>query len=247
MKKIYFFLLLCLSIQVFGQDVTIPSKPNPARLVNDYMQLLSPAEVSALETKLRAFNDSTSTQVAVVIVPSLGNFDRNYFATELFRSWGIGQKGKNNGVLLLIYYDHKEKRLRSYISTGYGTEGALPDITCSRICRDIITPTLKTGNYYSALDKGTSEIIVNVVNEFSKSGDSTQEPISNAVIFWIVILIIVFVVIVVLVVRSSSGSSYGGGSYDSSSSWFSSSGSSDSGGSSFDFGGGDCGGGGGGD
>ena len=88
------------SLTVLSQN--LPERPVPPRLVNDFAGLLKADEVNALEQKLVAFNDSTSTQIAIVIVPSLLGFDKADFAQRLGDKWGVGQKGSNNGVLILV-------------------------------------------------------------------------------------------------------------------------------------------------
>ena len=135
-KSFYLFALLVLfctiSInRVFSQN--IPERPNPPRLVNDFAGMLKSEEVNMLEQKLVAFDDSTSTQIAIVIVPSLGGYDKADYAQRLGEKWGVGQKGRNNGILILIKPKTADSRGEVQISTGYGVEGPIPDITCGEI------------------------------------------------------------------------------------------------------------------
>ena len=85
----------------FSQD-GIPDKPQPPRLVNDFASILSPQEANTLEQKLRIFNDSTSTQIVIVTINDLGGRDETDFADRLGEKWGVGQKGQNNGIIVLI-------------------------------------------------------------------------------------------------------------------------------------------------
>ena len=95
-NRILIFLFLIQSF-VFAQD--IPQKPNPPKFVNDLVGgLLSQGEINQLEQKLKAYFDSTSTQVVIVIVKSVQPYDISEYAIKLGREWGIGQKDKNNGV-----------------------------------------------------------------------------------------------------------------------------------------------------
>jgi uncharacterized protein len=94
---------------------TFPQRPNPPKLVNDFAAVMSANEVSALEIKLVAFNDSNSTQIAIVTLKSIGEYDIAEYAFELGEKWGIGQKGKNNGILILIAPAER----KVFIATGH--------------------------------------------------------------------------------------------------------------------------------
>lgn len=113
MKKIFLFSLLSLLFTfAFAQD--FPEKPNT--LVNDYANVLSSDQKQQLETKLVAFNDSSSTQIAVAILKSVGDYDINEYAVELGRKWGVGQSGKNNGIMIVVAVGDR----KISIQTGYG-------------------------------------------------------------------------------------------------------------------------------
>ena len=181
------FLLICYVFTGFAQE--IPAKPNPPRLVNDYTNTLTPDQVQALERKLVIIDDSTSTQIAVVIVPSTGDYDVAEYAVKLGRDWGIGGKEFSNGVLLLIAKNDR----RLHIATGYGVEGALPDITASHIIEDIIKPRFKGDDYYRGIDDGTDAIIKAVKGEYqtpraAKSKGKSKFPFILAIIIIFLIL-----------------------------------------------------------
>lgn len=175
-SKIFFALLLVsCAMVVKGQQV--PPRPVPPKLVNDYTNTLTPDQKQTLENKLVAFADSTSTQVAVVIVETTGDYDVAEYAVKLGREWGIGGKEFNNGVLLLIA--KKDRRL--HIATGYGVEGALPDITAKHIIEDVITPNFKGDDYYRGIYLGTDAIMKAVRGEYTappkaKAGRSSKFP-----------------------------------------------------------------------
>jgi uncharacterized protein len=152
-------LLLC-PMLVRAQQV--PPKPNPPRLVNDLAGVLVPAQTDALEKKLDAYSDSTSTQLAIVLVPTVGDQDMMDYAVKLGRSWGVGGSKFSNGLVLLVAVnDHKV-----FIATGYGLEGALPDATCKEIIDNDIVPEFRAGDYYSGLDKGINDIIAAAAGEY---------------------------------------------------------------------------------
>jgi uncharacterized protein len=162
-----FFLFILLSGLCIGQqpaDVRDLLKPRTGVpvLVNDFAGILTADQKAALEHKLVAFDDSTSTQIAVVIIDDLQGFDVADYAVQLGRAWGIGGKEFSNGVLLLISV--KDRKLN--IATGYGVEGALPDITAKHIIDEEIVPNLKGNDYYRGIDEGTDAIIKAVKGEY---------------------------------------------------------------------------------
>src|SRR6188768_838660 len=138
MKKfLSIFISLLVNLVSFSQDPfdlekLLKQKPN--QLVNDYTNTLTPDQRQALENKLVAFDDSTSTQIAVVIIPSLNGNDISDLNVRLGRAWGVGGKEFSNGVVLLIAKGDRKLN----IATGYGVEGALQDKTSKQIIDDII-------------------------------------------------------------------------------------------------------------
>jgi uncharacterized protein len=238
-NRILIFLFLIQSF-VFAQD--IPQKPNPPRFVNDLVGgLLSQGEINQLEQKLKAYYDSTSTQVAIVIVKSVQPYDISEYAIKLGRDWGIGQKDKNNGVVFL--WAPGDRKI--FIATGYGAEGGLTDAYSKRIIETVVKPNFKQLRYYQGLDEATNSIFKYLSGEFD--AEPTEEGDWGLVIF----LVIFFIIIGLIFFGSKGGGNRGGGfvPYTTYTGWGSSSGgwSSDggsSGGGGFDFGGGSFGGGG---
>jgi uncharacterized protein len=179
-----FFLLFCLSsLSSFSQN--IPSKPTPPRLVNDYTSTLTADQANSIERKLVTFDDSTSTQIAVIIVQTLEGADISDFALKLGREWGIGGKDYNNGVVLLISIDDRKIN----ISTGYGVEGALPDITCKHIIEEVIKPNFKGKDYYRGIDEGTDAIIKAVKGEYQVPRKKNGGNSSGRIVLMIVVII----------------------------------------------------------
>jgi uncharacterized protein len=129
--------------------------PRPGTLVTDYTNTLSAKDVQRLGNKLAAFNNLTKAQIAVVVMRSVGGVDIMQYGRKLANNWGIGQKGKNNGVLVLIALNDKKMA----ILTGAGLESILPDSVCHNIITTDFIPYFKKGNYFGGLDKGTNDII----------------------------------------------------------------------------------------
>jgi uncharacterized protein len=187
-------LLFTFSLKI-GFSQNIPDRPVPPRLVNDLAGILGANVANRLEQKLVAFSDSTSTQIAVVIVPTLGGYDKADYAQQLAEKWGIGQKGLNNGVLVLVKPKTSDSNGQVQISPGYGLEGAIPDITCAEIVDREMIPSFRNGDYYGGIDKATSTLMSLARGEYSaaeygkkaKKGKGTSFPI--LVIIFILILI----------------------------------------------------------
>jgi uncharacterized protein len=147
----------------------IPERPQPPRLVNDFAGLLQPGEINALENKLVSFNDSTSNQIAIVIVDSLYGYDPQSLAYEIGEKWGVGQKGFNNGVVVLLKPKKGNTRGEVFIATGYGLEPVIGDAISERIIQNEMFPEFKNNNYYLGLDKATTVLMSLAAKEFSKA------------------------------------------------------------------------------
>ncbi len=199
LKKLLFtWLLLCSCVFLFAQD--FPQKSNT--LVTDYTNTLTADQKQNLENKLVAFNDSTSTQIAVVLLKSVGDYDINEYATKLGRNWGIGTKGKNNGILMLIAIGDRKVS----IQTGYGAEGAVPDITTHEIIENDLKPNFKAGNYYAGIDAGTNSLIKYMKGEYKAPAQATQQV--NGGGGGSALIIIIIVIVVIILIRRGGG---GGG------------------------------------
>lgn len=251
-KNYILFILLITGHLSFGQDSVFPEKPNPPRLVTDFTLTLNQEETSALEHKLKAYADSTSSQIAIVVVKNIGDYEMNQYATELAMKWGIGQKGKNNGMLVLWATGPR----KIFIATGYGMEEKVPDAIAKRIVNQIIIPNFKLGQYYQGLNLATDEIIARMSGQFEEDGASSDEEFPIGFLIMLFIMLLIFM----MIIRRNGGrgnrfndrnrgGGFGGGmpwiiTHSGGSSW---GGGSDWGGNSGGFGGGDFGGFGGGD
>lgn len=211
LKNLFIGLLLFLNVGLFAQENIIPEKPNSPRLVNDFTGILSSAEQEGLEQKLVAFNDSTSNQIALVIVPSIGNYDKAQFALKLFNKWQIGQGDLNNGILILVKPKVGTEKGEVFIETGRGLEGAIPDAVCFDIVKNEMIPYFKKNDYYSGINAA-----VDVLFSLSKGEYNSQEyqkrNMPNEDIKSIIIPIIV-IIIVFLIIRRKSYTTFGGGRY----------------------------------
>ncbi|HTQ27668.1 MAG TPA: TPM domain-containing protein [Puia sp.] len=192
MKK--FLLLLCLLYALVSRGQNIPPAPNPPRLVNDLAHVMTADQVSSLEQKLVAYDDSTSIQVAVVTVPTTGDYAIEDYALKILRDWKVGNKKTNNGVVILAAIQDR----KVFIATGYGMEGSVPDITAKEIVENEIVPNFKQGSYYRGFDDATDAIIKAAAGEYKapegyhQRGKGTSGgSILGVIIFIIIILILI--------------------------------------------------------
>jgi len=163
MKKLSLIIFLFFSVFCFAQiDKVIPARPNPPKLVNDLANVLTVEQVDALERKLVAYDDSTSNQVVVVTTQSLGDYAIDEVALGILRKWGVGTKEKDNGIVILAAIADR----KMWIATGYGLEGAIPDITAQSIIDHDILPNFRGGNYYRGFDDATTSIIKAAAGEY---------------------------------------------------------------------------------
>jgi uncharacterized protein len=182
LQKATFLLVLLLflfrnGLQAQSDANLFPPKPSPAVFVHDYAGWLNPSEKDILERKLQRYFDSTTTQIVIMIRPDIGDYDKAGYAFELGNRWGIGRKDKNNGIVLLVKTEAPERGI--FIATGYGTEGALPDITAGRIVREVIAPYFRRNQYFGGLSAGTNSIQDALAGEFKAEGKDKKGSIST--------------------------------------------------------------------
>ncbi len=211
MKSIKFFLFLIIGFIGFFSfhtvhAQTVLAKPSNPTLVTDVAGVLSPEEKQALERKLVAIDDSSSNQIAVVILPTLDGNPIEEYATKLFREWGIGNKKTNNGILLLIAIQDRKMR----IEVGYGLEGAIPDITSINIIDNDLKPAFRAGAYYDGIDKATDDIAKAAVGEYKVKREKQGKSKGSNIILFVFIL---FIIVSILGRKGGGGSSIGGGGF----------------------------------
>ncbi|MES1215364.1 MAG: TPM domain-containing protein, partial [Bacteroidota bacterium] len=205
MKKLLLFICVLFSFCAFAQiDKVVPARPNPPRLVNDFTNTLTREQVEDLEHKLVAYDDSTSKQVVIVIIPTTNNYPIEDVALQqILRKWGVGNKEKNNGIVVLVAKDDHNVR----IEVGYGLEGAIPDVTANHIIQGDMIPNFREDNYYRGLDLATDDIIKAASGEYkapegynSGRGKKGLNPAFILIIF----------IIIWIILRSSGGRGGGG-------------------------------------
>lgn len=210
MKKnflLLFFYLLLAWFPLAAQDASdVPPRPRPPRLVNDLAGMLQPEEVAALEQKLVSYNDTTSTQIAIVTVPSIEPYEIAAYAYRLAETWGIGQKGKSNGILILTAVAER----KVYIAVGYGMEAILPDAIAKRITEYTLKPNYKNAQYYKGLDEAT-DLIISVASGQYKADPRKTGDGGSSLSFWLVIGILASFILLKMFRRGGGGGRGRGG------------------------------------
>ncbi|CAM5774305.1 YgcG family protein [Bosea minatitlanensis] len=248
-------LLFCIA-PAFAADPTFPALTG--RVVDD-ANIIAPEARQRIADKLKAHEDKTSDQVVVATVPSLQGLTVEDFANGLFRHWQIGQKAKNNGVLLLVAPNERKVR----IEVGYGLEGALTDALSKVIITTAIAPKFKAGDFAGGIEAGVDAILTILAGDAeewqrrAKVRSDESSPAEDIAVFIAMVLIFFFIVAflrglnqqgsgvrrhrtrdgrwIVLPPSSSgwgSGSGWGGGGWGSGGGGFSGGGFSGGGGSS---------------
>ncbi len=164
MKRLLLIINLLFCVTAFSQgiDKVVPARPTPPRLINDFANVLTPEQEQALERKLVAYDDSTSTQIVVVTVGSTQDYPIEDVGLQVLRKWGVGNKEKDNGIVILAAITDRDVTIR----TGYGMEGAIPDITAKNIIENDVLPGFREQNYYRGFDAATNSIIKAPAGEY---------------------------------------------------------------------------------
>ncbi len=253
MTRAIVILWLTLCCAIAQAKEVIP--PAPKNHFNDYANVISPGTATQLNNELTQFERDTGNQFVVAIYPKMETDSAiEDYAVRVFRSWGVGTKEKNNGVVLFIFIqDHK-----LFIQTGYGLEGALPDVTCKRIVENEIVPRFKQGDFNGGVTAGVHAVIAATKGEYKGTGRTVaerQRGRGGNQAMWPFVLMFLFVLIPILIARSTmrrgytihnrgySGGGFWTGGMSSGGGW-SGGGGDFSGGGSFSGGGGSTGGGG---
>jgi len=185
LKIVNFFIVLFL----FFDFILASNIPFLYSRVNDYAEILSGETKIKLEKKLENFEKETSNQIAILTIPSLEGEDIESYANKVFNYWKLGQKRKDNGVLLVISVNDRKLR----IEVGYGLEGVLTDALASQIIRKEITPHFKNGNYDHGVENGIKAIINATKGEYKFSTPLENQDDIETIPFPLNVLVALFV------------------------------------------------------
>ena len=169
-----------------------PLPPTPARYFNDYASVVTPAFAARMDDKLRQFDEQTSSQIVVAVFPDLPSPSLEDFTVRTAQAWRVGRKKLDNGAVLFVFV--KDRQLR--IETGYGLEGALPDVTANRIIQERIVPAFRTGNYAAGLEAGVDAMMAATRGEYTASPRPSGPRVRTTGginPFWIVLLLLIVI------------------------------------------------------
>lgn len=192
-------LMLLFSTILFAKDVPKVLSGDRAFLL-DASGILSGQQKEAIQSKLKAYFDSTSTQIAVLIEPSLEGEDLFEYSFKVAREWGIGEKDKDNGILIYIATADR----KTYIQIGDGLEGAIPDMAAGRVIDYVMLPAFKSGDYYKGIDQAIDELILYASGEHTNTG----RP-KNGFPSWLIVIIIIILLIIFTSFGSNMHKTYG--------------------------------------
>jgi uncharacterized protein len=193
-RTLSFLFALCPLLAFTTVDPCLPQKPaGEDHLVFQFTDFLSDFDKGRLDAKLMHFAQETSNRIAVVVVDDLCGYEASDFAFDLGESWGIGAKGKDNGILVLVKPTGKPGERKVFIATGYGMEGAVPDLLNKRIVEERIIPHFKNGEFYEGLDEATDGLMALAKNEFNEESlgqkSSPTAPLFMVAVFLIIIVL----------------------------------------------------------
>jgi uncharacterized protein len=208
-RKIHFttrllpFLLAFFALFRLSAQEEFPHRPEPPKLVNDFAGILSPGDRGFLEHKLDTFALRTSTQIAIVTVKNLHGYDKGDYAVRLAEKWGIGQKGRNNGILVLVKPKTSGESGEVFVAVGYGLEAVVPDVIARQlIIANEFLPAFKKGDYFTGLNRGTNVLMSLTAGEFT--ADQYANKVKGKGGSGVIVLIIFFIVMISLFFRGKS-------------------------------------------
>lgn len=164
---------------------------------------MSQGEIQALQRKIVSYQDTTSTQIVIFIGKSLEGEDIEGFTYRLGETWGIGQKGKNNGIVISAFIEDRLMR----IEIGRGLEGAITDGEAYRIRTEILRPNFQNGAYYQGLDQALTALFAEASGEFQGTGKRFGKRKSPLFFF----ILVIVVLILLRILGRGKGGGFGGG------------------------------------
>jgi uncharacterized protein len=193
MRAIVFSIILVVCVGfLYAQQGDVPIVH---QRVNDKTGTLSSEEISAIETTLNNFEQQTSNQIVVLMIPNTGEDSFEDYSLRVAEQNKLGKKGRDNGVLLLIAKDDRKIRLE----VGYGLEGVLPDAISDQIIRRVIAPRFREGDFFSGIQSGVEAIMQATKGEFK------AEPESKAAKKFVPIIFVLFIIFVSFISRIIGG------------------------------------------
>ena len=189
-RRLSFLSVLLLAVSLVAAT-ELPDYKGP---INDLAGVLSRSDAAQIEQKAIAYRDQTGSEIGVLIVPTLGDYALENYAHDVFKKWGIGQKGKDNGVLFLVAIQEHKAR----VEVGYGLEGELTDLESGRLVNrnSPMAEAFRENDYAGGVNAVLDGIVQAIGGEYNppkpKKGKNSLPPLApiGAIIFFILISIL---------------------------------------------------------
>ncbi len=182
-------ILLIAGLSVVAAEAA-PVFPELTGRVVDNAGMLDASQERRISQSLEAHENATTNQIVVVTLPNLGGYSIETYGYQLGRAWGIGQKGDDNGVLLIVA--KRERKVR--IEVGYGLEGTLTDAIASNIVHTIILPLFKRGDFGEGIERGAEAIIQALGGQYTMRPEGRKGPAGDTGNVLVPLLFVLFVI-----------------------------------------------------
>ena len=202
MRIILSFLLLFTLTFSYGQSDCLLEQKAPKTLVIDQADILSASQEKQLAQKLIQFNRETSNQILVVTVENLCGYDKAAFTYSLGEKWGVGQKGFDNGIVLMVKPHGKQGQRHTFIAIGYGLEGAIPDATSKRIVEAEMIPYFKNGDFNTGINNAANILMGLAKGEINAANYNESTKPKIPIFPLIFVLLIIFLTLFTSVKRA---------------------------------------------
>ena len=200
LKHLLVIVVTCLA--AIAAQAQVPARPNPPRLVNDFAGVLG--DCQWLEDSLEKIAVETSNQICVVTMSDLGGYDKAMMAYSIGEQWGVGKKGNNNGVVILIKPKTADSKGEAFIAPGYGLEGAITDATSTRIVNQEMIPHFKDNDYLGGVWAGAQVVRDLAIGEYNEE-DYAQQGDEGDALFALILFIFIFAFFMYLAHKSNQG------------------------------------------
>lgn len=170
------------------EKLGIPAKPT--NYITDAANVLNASEISALNAKLKAYEDSTTTQIFVLTIPTTGDREISDLGTRIQEQWKAGTAGKDNGLLMILAINDRKVRFE----TGYGLEGALTDAMSINIISNVMAPQLKKQAYGAAIEDGTGAVIAVLAGEYKADPAKSTGKSGKGFPRWLIIVGVILLI-----------------------------------------------------
>ena len=208
MRRIFTFIAaLAFTLSAFA----IPSRPSPAKLVNDLAGAFTTRQAEELERVLVAFDDSTSNQIAVVTLKDLEGYEPAEYATRIGLDWGVGSEKFDNGIVILVKPKDRTAG-KVFIAVGYGLEGAVPDAYAKRIINEVMIPHFRNDDYYGGVAEACKVLMRLAGGEISELREDEFDADDAGAIAGAVVTLIILIFVFVLITQNG-GDNTGSGSH----------------------------------